>query len=174
MPGAGIDRGRVVVRAFVPADTPAVRAIAAPAIGRLPCPEGARSAVDALFTGRDPDSRGLVGVDGEHVVGFVVFGSIAGTVDTGRIQLVVVAPSERRRGIGTRLVEGAVGFLDRDRSRVIFVELPDDPSLAAAMHLLVRCGFHVDARVADHVRDGVDLAILRRDPNPSTSLRQRA
>ena len=158
-----MDGGRVVLRAIVDSDAPAVRALAEPAIEQLPWREGARSAVDALVTRRDPDSRGLVALDAEHVVGLVIYGAVAGAVDSGRIQLVIVAPSARRHGMGTRLVEAAAAALHRDGSHRIFIELPDDPALVAGMQLLVRCSFDVHARIADYVRDGVDLVILRRD-----------
>lgn len=166
MPGAGTDRGRVVLRALMPIDASAARALIVPELERLGYSEGPRSALEAVVAGRDADSRGLVAIDAEHVVGCIIFGSVAGAVETGRIQLLVVAEEARRRGIATRLTDDAIAELTRDGNRVIFVELPDDPALAPAMRLLVRSEFHVDARVANYFRDGVDLAILRRDLRP--------
>ena len=174
MAGAGADRERVVLRAFVDTDAPAVRALVGPTIDQLPCRESARSAVDALVTGRDPDARGLIAVDSQGVVGLAIHGAVAGALASGRIQLVIVAASARRRGIGTRLVEGAVAALNRDGSNRIFVELPDDPTLIAAMQVLVTCSFDIDARVADYIRDGVDLMILRRDLDPTVATQDQA
>ena len=173
MAGAGPDRGRSELRAFAATDAPAVRALTAPAIEQLPWSEGARSAVDALVTERDADSRGLVATEGGHVVGLIIYGAVAGAVDTGRIQLVIVAPGARRRGTGARLVEGAIAALDAARIRLIFVELADDPALVAGMRLLLTCGFHVDARVPDYVRDGIDLVILRRDIRQAEAPREQ-
>jgi ribosomal protein S18 acetylase RimI-like enzyme len=97
------------------------------------------------------------------VVGVVVFGAIAGSLGAGRVQLIVVSRSSRRSGIASALIERALDVLAAERMRAAFVELPDDPALSAATRLLVRCGFRIEARVADHFRDGIDLAVLRRD-----------
>ena len=164
MPGTGVGVEGVTVRALLPDDTAAVGAIALPEIERSSYPWGFRSAVDAVVAGSDPDSRALVAVeDLRVVVGFTVFGAIAGSVGTGRVQLVVTQPDARRRGIASMLIDAAVAELAAEGMRVVFVELPDDPDLHAVKRLLIRCRFGIDSRVTDYFRDGGDLVILRRD-----------
>ncbi len=169
MTGVGTDRGGVTLRAIRPTDAAAVRALVAPEIERLGYRESLGSAVDAAIAGRDPDSRAIVALDAVEVIGLVMHGAIAGAVGTGRVQFVVVDRNVRRRGIATRLIEGAASELAQDGYRAIFVELPDDPTLIAGRHLLASCRFGVEARVADYFRDGVDLVILRRDIGGSSA-----
>ena len=157
------NRGRVTVRALRADDAPSIRALALPGIDGSRYAESARSALDGVLDGRDPDSRALVAVDAGRIAGIVILGSIAGAVGTGRLQLIVVERHARRRGIATQLIRGAIASLVADGMRIAVIELPDDPTLGAAKALLLGCGFHIVARVADYFRDGVDLAILQHD-----------
>ncbi len=152
-----------MIRALRGADADAVGDFASAALGRSRWEASARAALDRAVSGADPECRASAAFESDAMVGVVVFGAIAGSVSAGRVQLVVVHPAHRRRGIATALVETALESLAADGSRVAFVEISADPIFAAGKHLLVRCGFQVEATVADYYRDGVHLAILRRD-----------
>jgi hypothetical protein len=65
--------------------------------------------------------------------------------------------------MATALIDAALDDLRRTAARFVIVEIPDDTKLAPAMALFAQTGFHVDARVRDFFRDGVDLAVLRRE-----------
>ena len=97
----------------------------------------------------------------------MIHGTVAGAEGAGRLQLVVTAAAFRRAGIATQLVEAAVADLRDAGVRFTMVEIPDDPLLAPAISLLERCRFRIDARVPDFYRDGVDLAVFRRDTRRS-------
>jgi ribosomal protein S18 acetylase RimI-like enzyme len=155
-----------IVRPFDQADVPAIRRLAEPELGRSAYRSGPAAAIDALVTGSDPDTHGLVAIRGHSIVAFVIHGSIAGAEGAGRLQLVVTDNPFRRMGIARRLVEVAVDRLRGRGARFVIVELPDDPALAPATALLHRCGFLVDARVRDFYRDGVDLAVFRLELTP--------
>jgi ribosomal protein S18 acetylase RimI-like enzyme len=161
MPSAG--SGSVMVRALRADDRSAALALLRPAIAGSAYGAGARSALVALLEGTDPETRACVAVDDGKLVGIIVYGGIAGSVGAARVQLVVIDPDARMRGIATRLVEGAMALLASDGMRFVIVELPDDPALDPALRLLLRCRFRVEATVADFFRDGVNLAILRRE-----------
>lgn len=163
MPSAGTDRGSVTLRALRSEDGPVVRAFAFPEIERSPYGVSPRSALEAVLTDADPDSRGLVAIHDGRLVGIAVYGGIAGSVGAGRLQLIVIDRDTRMRGIATKLVHGAIAALGAEGMRFVVVELPDDPALSASKQLLLQCRFRVEATVADYFRDGVDLAILRRD-----------
>jgi ribosomal protein S18 acetylase RimI-like enzyme len=150
------------LRELRPSDAAAVRALALAEIERSDHRSGPRAALDAAVGGADPEARGLVAVSDARIIGVVIFGTVAGSVGAGRLQLVVVDPEARRRGIATRLVHAAIDALATAGSRFVMVELPHAPSLTAASALLARCGFRLEASVGDYFRDGVDLAILRR------------
>lgn len=100
--------------------------------------------------------------DGE-IVGFSVYGTVAGTVGAGMIHAVLVAPRSRRAGIGLRLLEYAVADLASRRLRVIFAEMPADPYLVRYRALLISYGFFEEARIEDFYRDGISQIISRRD-----------
>ena len=163
MPAARDGSAGLTVRAARAGDAADVRALTAPELDRSRYGSGARSAIETALRAADAESRALVGADGGRIVGIIVYGTIAGSVGTGRFQLVITDAGRRRRGIATALVNAAVASLVADGSRVLFVELPDDPALADAKHLLFRAAFRVEASVADYFSDGVDLLVLRRD-----------
>lgn len=100
--------------------------------------------------------------DGE-LVGFAVYGVIAGSVGTGIIHAILVAPRSRRAGIGARLLEYACADLASRRMRVVFAEMPADPYLVRYRALLISFGFFEETRIEDFYRDGISRIISRRD-----------
>ena len=108
------------------------------------------------------ESRVIVAERGGVVVGFVVFGEVAGAIGTGRVHFVSVTTSARSQGVGVGLCEAAVADLSANEARVVVAEVPDEPSFLPGRTLFTRCGFVEIARVADYVRDGTDLVVLAR------------
>lgn len=98
-----------------------------------------------------------------ELVGFGVYGIVAGTIGTGMIHAIVVAPRSRRAGIGLRILEYAVADLASRRLRVIFAELPADPYLVRYRALLISYGFFEESRIDDYYRDGIPMIVSRRD-----------
>ncbi len=111
--------------------------------------------------------RGIVAHEGQAIVGFIVFGEIAGAHGAGRVYFVAVDATARRRGIATALMEAACADLHARGSRFAVIELPEEPSLASGLALAQRTGFREEGRVSEYVRDDVGLLLLRRDL-PST------
>lgn len=151
------------IRALHPADAESVHALVRPEIERTRYPRAPTAALDAVLDGSDADSSALVALMDGSVAGIVIHGVTAGSEGAGRIQLVVTAPERRRTGIARALIDAAMDSLRRAGARVVFIEMPDDPTLAAPLALFRRCGFHVESRVAGFYRDGVDLVVLRRE-----------
>jgi len=151
------------IRALSPGDTGEVRALVLPELEQSRYPGAGRAALDAVLDRTDPETRALVAVREQRVVGVVIHGTIAGSMGAGRVQMVVIAPGSRRAGVATALIDAALDDLRRTQVRFVIVEMPDDPELAPAMALLDRTGFHTEARVSDFFRDGVDLAVFRRE-----------
>ena len=110
----------------------------------------------------EDESRGIVAVRNDRVVGCALFGAVAGAVGTGRIHFVAVAPEARRLGIGTRMCEAAVSQLAAGGARSVIVEMPDDRAVADGHELLASNAFVEVARVRDYYRDGVALIVLNR------------
>jgi ribosomal protein S18 acetylase RimI-like enzyme len=108
------------------------------------------------------ESRAIVAERDGAVVGGAAFGTVAGTIGTGRIHFVTVAAGVRRLGIASRLCEAAVADLSARGARSIVVEMPDDQALLAGRALLRQCRFTEVARVPDYYRDDVALIVLHR------------
>lgn len=117
--------------------------------------------------GRGTESRAIVAEHEGEVVGFVLFGEVAGAIGTGRIHFITVTASARLHAIGAGLCEMAVADLVAHGARIIVAEIPDDPAVMSGRALLARCGFEEEARIADYYRDGVALLVLRRSATPA-------
>ena len=99
---------------------------------------------------------------GPELAGLILYGVVAGTRATGRIDLVAVTASARLRGVGRALIEAALHDLQRGGATSAVVEFPNDPSLKAGRALLEQAGFAEESRIAGYFRDSVELAFLRR------------
>ena len=112
--------------------------------------------------GNESESRAIVAERAGEIVGFALFGEVAGAIETGRMHFVSVTASARLHAIGVGLCEAAVADLASAGARLIIAELPDESLLSPGRALLARCDFSETARVADNYRDGVDLIVLQR------------
>lgn len=99
-----------------------------------------------------------------ELVGFAVYGKVAGALGTGSVHSVLVAPRSRRAGIGRRLLEHAIGDLVAGGARVVFAEVPGDPYLVRYRALLISYGFLEETRIEDYYRDGISQIISRFNP----------
>lgn len=109
------------------------------------------------------EQMACVAVREGEIVGFGVYGIVAGTVGTGMIHAILVAPRSRRAGIGLRILEYATADLASRRMRVIFAEMPADPYLVRYRALLLSYGFLEETRIDDYYRDGISQIVSRRD-----------
>lgn len=107
--------------------------------------------------------QACVAVRDAEIVGFGVYGVVAGAVGTGMIHAILVAPRSRRAGIGLRILEYATADLASRRMRVIFAEMPADPYLVRYRALLLSFGFFEETRIEDYYRDGISQIISRLD-----------
>jgi ribosomal protein S18 acetylase RimI-like enzyme len=112
--------------------------------------------------GRSAESSAVVAERNGDVMGFALYGHVAGSVGAGRLHFISVTASARLNAIGVGLCNAAVASLGAGGARLVVAEVPDDPVLASGHALLARCGFVEAARVEDYYRDGVALMILAR------------
>lgn len=110
-----------------------------------------------------PDSTVCVAERDGELVGFGVYGLVSGTIGTGSIEGILVAPRSRRAGIGHRILEHAIDDLAKRRVRVVFAEVPGDPVLVRYRALLLSRGFFEESRIDDYYHDGVAQIISRLD-----------
>ncbi len=100
--------------------------------------------------------------DGE-IVGFGVYGMVAGTVGTAVIHGVLVAPRSRRAGIGLRIILHIAQELANAGARMIVSEIPGEAAAMKYRALLIAYGFFEETRIDDYYRDGVPQIISRFD-----------
>lgn len=107
--------------------------------------------------------QACVGVREGELVGFGLYGILAGSVGAGMIYSVLVAPRSRRAGIGQRLMAYVADELSTRGARVIFAEVPGDPLVMRYRALLISYGFMEETRIEDYYRDSVPQIVSRFD-----------
>lgn len=120
------------------------------------------------FEARSSEARAAVAERNGEVIGFALYGDVAGSAGTARMHFISVAASARLRAVGRSLCAAAVADLVAGGARLVIAEVPDDPVLVSGRALLTRCGFAEEARVPDYYRDGVALLILAHSPGEPT------
>lgn len=156
----------IAFRPAVASDRAAIDEAVERDLGRSPYISVPAYAIRMAFQGRPSESRALIAHHDGSMMGFAVFGEVAGAVGTGRLHFVSVIPNARRRSIGVGLCEAAVAELALRGDRVVVTEIPNAPLFATGRALLARCGFVETARVADYYADDVDLLVLQRSIGP--------
>ena len=128
-----------------------------PWVGRLP--ELLRAAVDEP----NGEYRACVAERDGEIVGFGVYGMVAGAMRTGVIYGVLVGARSRRAGIGLRILLHIAEDLGKAQARLIVSEVPGDPCVMKYRALLIAYGFTEETRIDDYYRDGVPQIISRFD-----------
>ena len=146
-----VDDDRGVMRAFIERD-----------LAGTPYATVAEYFLRLASVGPGSESRAIVAERGSVVVGFALFGEVAGAIGTGRVHFVSVTSSARSQGVDVGLCEAAVADLTANKARLVVAEVPDEPSFLPGRTLFTRCGFVEIGRVADYFRDGTDLVVLAR------------
>ncbi len=157
-----LPRDAVTVRPALLDDRAAAAALVGAATAGSPYAELPAYFLHRAFDTAGSECRVVLAESTGAVIGCALYGDVAGTVGTGRVQFVAVAPEQRRAGVGRALCEAAIADLAAHGMRTVVVEMPDDPLHASGRAWLDACGFAVVARVADYYRDAVDLIVLER------------
>lgn len=159
--------GHIALRPALSTDRAAIRTLIAHESASTSNQEALAYFLRLAFDGTSNESRAIVAEGNGAVVGFVLFGDVAGAIGTGRLHTINVASTARRNSIGRGLCDAAIADMIAHGARLVLVEVPDDPSSMPGRALLARCGFVEAARVADYYRDGVDLVVLDRLAQPA-------
>jgi ribosomal protein S18 acetylase RimI-like enzyme len=153
---------RVEFRSAADTDRSTLEALVAQSCAATPFAAIPAYALRAAFERPTHESQVIVAERSGVVVGFVLFGDVAGAIGTARLHFIGVPVGERLRGIGSGACEAAMAQLLARGIRNVVAEMPDHPKLAGGRAFLTRCGFVEISRVADYYSDGVDLLILQR------------
>ena len=159
-------KAEVSLRAATSADAASLQKLVSDTSAGTPYQELPAYFLRLALAASSEESRAIVAVHGEAVVGCALYGAVAGAIGTGRIHFVAVAAGSRRLGIASRLCGAAVDDLSAQAMRSVIVELPDDRVVDSGRALLEGCAFTEAARVPDYYRDGVALVVLQRAVSP--------
>ncbi len=154
---------RLEVRAARDADLAAALALLEWELPKNPWMDRTAELLKAAVEKPKGEFQACVAVRDAELVGFGVYGILAGALGTGMIYGILVAPRSRRAGIGLRMLEYVVADLASRRMRVIFAEYPADPYLVRYRALLLSHGFFEETRIDDYYRDGIAQIISRLD-----------
>lgn len=154
---------RLEVRAAREADLPGALALLEWELPRNPWIERTADLLKDAVRGRGRETMACVAEREGELVGFGVYGIVAGALGTGMIHAILVASRSRRAGIGARILEYSLADLASRRLRVIFAEMPADPYLVRYRALLLSAGFFEETRIEDYYRDGISQIVSRRD-----------
>src|SRR6185503_2274928 len=138
----------VVLRPAADVDRGAIWALIDDDVSRTSRAEPLAYFLRLAFEGRSDETRVIVAESDGTLVGFALFGEVAGTIGTGRIHFVAVTDNGRRNAIGSNLCDAAVVALASRGARLVVAEIPDDEVSVAGRALLTRCGFVEAGRVA--------------------------
>ena len=154
---------RLVVRAAREEDLAAALAILEFEKQKNPWMDRATELLRDAATKPGVEYRACIAEREGELIGFAVYGMVAGALGTAMLYSVLVAPRSRRAGIGHRLLHFSAGDLTALGARVYFAEVPGDPYLVRYRALLISYGFLEETRIDDYYRDEVPQIISRFD-----------
>jgi hypothetical protein len=119
-----------------------------------------REQIGAALQFEDPEYMAIlaVGPHDDALRGLALFGTVAGTRQCVKLHAIVSADPT----VSVALAEGIAEVCARSGERLIVCELPDDAPFRSVADALLGDGYAEEGRVADYVRDGVDLRLLVR------------
>jgi hypothetical protein len=150
-------------RALNAGDAVPARALVYAVLGMTPYVDRVVELLDDAARGDDPEARALVIERDGTIAGLAIYGLVAGTIGAAKLHALVLDRGVSADDIGGRLTIAASAAATSSGARLLIAELPDDPALGPVPAVLVRNGFHEEARIADFFREGVSLTFLRRE-----------
>jgi hypothetical protein len=144
----------VAVRALQPDDAGAARALVVAQFAGTRYESRVLEQLEIALRGDDAECRALVAILPREacVRGLALYGTVAGA--QGVVKLHVLAGDNRDALRVLALTVGDAG------ARMIVCEIPDDAPFHVTSQVLRELGYGEAGRVADFVRDGVDLLLL--------------
>jgi len=151
----------VRIRPIEPRDRETADALLRAAEGAGLSPGRSREIIDLTLGSGGREYRAVVAdADGE-LVGVAAFGELLGSDRVMRLHLLALR-APKHHEVGVRLLAAVDDAAKAAEARFIFTEMPDEPALSHTREALASAGYSEQARIADYVRDGVALVLLRR------------
>ena len=109
---------------------------------------------DGLSRGERSEYRFLVASAGQRPIGYCCYGKIACTVHSFDVYWIAVDPSQRRAGMGRRLLEEAEAHIRKLGGRRAYVETSGKSSYEPARRFYEACGYHLECVQPDFYAPG--------------------
>ena len=151
------DHPAVAVRPVVREDADAVQALLEDELGQ----SQAREVAARALGGGDREHRALVAVRDRRLVGVALYGDLLGSDNVVCLRALVLASHDDRE-TASQLLCALEETARAAGARFVFAELSDEPAVRHTMASLRGAGYHEETRIADYIRDGVDLVFFRR------------
>jgi len=149
-------------RTILPADRPAIEELLG-ATGFFN-PEEIAVALelvdDRLANGTASHYRFLVAEEGGVAVGYACWGPIPGTVAAADLYWIAVHPRSQGQGVGRVLLEEAERWIAEEGRSRIYVETATRAQYAPTRAFYSRCGYRLEAELADFYAPGDGKAIF--------------
>ena len=144
--------------AIRPHDVAAARALVSDQLSGTPYESRMLEQLDIAIGGDDPECRAMVAIapDAEEVDGVLLYGTVAGARGVVKIHALAASTLEAARALAASVLAQCT----LPEGRMIIYEVPDDPLSHVTARAMRELGFEDEGRIADFVRDGVDLLIL--------------
>ncbi|MBI5970332.1 MAG: GNAT family N-acetyltransferase [Deltaproteobacteria bacterium] len=94
-----------------------------------------------------------------EVAGYVCYGNTPLTDGVYDLYWIVVAPSQRGKGVGRRLLEHTEAVLKKEGARMIVAETSGMPQYEAARVFYFKNGYREEARINGFYKQGDDLIV---------------
>lgn len=146
----------VDVRALQPADAGAARALVSRQLSGTRYEARILEQLEAAIAGDDPECRGVVAItpSEDWVRGLALFGAVAGAQGVAKLHALVAGDSDTLRALEAAVRDASA------RARMVMCEIAEDAPFRVTVETLRELGYEEAGRVADFVRDGVDLLLL--------------
>jgi hypothetical protein len=152
---------KLLIRPIEPRDRQAADALlVATAGGGLPLDRG-REIIDLALGRKDREYRAVVALLENELVGVAAFGELLGSDRVIRLH-VVAARAADGHDVDQQLLAAVDASAKRVGARFIFAEIPEEIASEQTVDALTDAGYVEETRIADYVRDGVPLLLLRR------------
>jgi hypothetical protein len=150
-------------RALDVGDAASARALVYAALGVTPYVDRVVELLEDAVRGKDREAKALVVERDGTIAGLAIYGLVAGTSGAAKLHALVLDRGVSADDVGGRLTLAAAAAAAQLGARLLIAELPDDPAVGAIPGVLLRHGFHEEARIPDFFREGVALSFLRRE-----------
>ncbi len=155
-----------MIRATVPADTPALLALteATGAFKPLEIEALAEVLDDYHGTNAAAGHRAVTWERNGEVLGFAYYAPAAMTERTWYLWWIAVRKTEQGTGIGSALLRHAEDDIRQERGRLLLVETSSLPHYEPTRRFYHKNGYYLAAVLADFYAEGDDMVVFRKRP----------